>query len=109
MARVLVVTAAIAATLGGVGLASAAEAQKKPKPPAAAIAINVLGNRADLLSGGDALVEIAPTGKVDMARLKVSVDGRDVTAAFAKRADGRWLGRVGGLKPGANVLTATAK
>jgi hypothetical protein len=66
------------------------------------VAIRVLSNRADVLSGGDALVEL--TGVSDGFR--VDVDGRDVTAAFARRASGRVLGRVEGLALGANVLTA---
>ena len=35
------------------------------------------------------------------------VDGRDVTAAFAKRSNGRVQGVVTGLKVGDNVLTAS--
>src|SRR5213596_3197339 len=45
--------------------------------------IKVLSNRADLISGGDALVEIVLPAGVDPASVRVDVDGRDVTAAFA--------------------------
>jgi hypothetical protein len=65
-------------------------------------AIHVLSNRADLLSGGDALVEITGLGDAP----QVDVDGRDVSAAFARRAGGRVIGRVEGLAIGPNVLTA---
>lgn len=66
--------------------------------------ILVLSNRPDLISGGDALVEVvAPTG-TDVTTLKVDVDGIDVTSAFAVRADSRYVGLVSGLKVGKNVL-----
>jgi hypothetical protein len=78
------------------------------KVPAAAAAmkINVLSNRADLISEGDALVQIVVPSGVDPSSVKVDVGGRDVTSAFAVRADGRFLGRVEGLALGPNVLTA---
>jgi hypothetical protein len=67
--------------------------------------IRVLSTRADMVTDGDALVEIAvPTG-TDASGLNVSVDGRDVTSAFTTR-DGRTVGLVNGLKVGSNVVTA---
>ena len=87
-------------------LAGTAAAGRKDDPSAGArasgIVIRVLSNRADLLSGGDALVEIL--GVTDGVR--VDVDGRDVSNAFARRANGRVMGRVEGLALGQNVLTA---
>lgn len=82
------------------------------KPPALAdtaapaVQIKVLSNRADLLSGGDAYVEVMLPASVQAEALKMTLDGRDVTAAFAQRDDGRVLGVVTGLKVGDNVLTA---
>ena len=71
------------------------------------VTILVLSNRADLISGGNALVEaVLPTG-TDVAGVRVDVDGRDVTDSFAVRADGRYLGRVEGLALGANTLRVT--
>ncbi|HVL90901.1 MAG TPA: DUF6351 family protein [Actinomycetota bacterium] len=72
------------------------------------VSIRVLSNRADLISGGDALVEIVLAGGVDPAGVTVDVDGRDVTSSFAVRADGRFLGRVEGLALGVNNLNARA-
>jgi hypothetical protein len=66
--------------------------------------IQVLSNRADLISGGDALVQVVAPAGTDVTTLKVDVDGVDVTSAFAVRADGRYLGLVSGLKTGKNVL-----
>ena len=69
--------------------------------------IVVLSNRADLISGGEALVEIVlPAYLNPSAGVKVDVDGRSVTSAFAKRADGRYYGLVTGLKIGDNLLRA---
>lgn len=70
--------------------------------------INVLSNRADLVSGGDALVQIAiPTG-VSAASVKVTLGGKDITNEFAVRPNGLYEGLVIGLVNGANVLKATA-
>ena len=70
------------------------------------VEIRTLSTRADLVSGGDALIEIvAPIG-TDVTGLSVKVGDRDVTNAFAKRADGRITGLVSGLAPGENVLSA---
>ncbi|WP_143677543.1 DUF6351 family protein, partial [Streptomyces scabiei] len=50
--------------------------------------IRVLSNRADLVSGGDALVEVALPSGGTPENVRVDVDGRDVTSAFAVRPDG---------------------
>lgn len=77
-----------------------------PTPAAAAVAIKVLSNRADLVSGGDALVEVVLPPGADAAALHVEVAGRDLSAAFARRASGRVVGLVTGLALGDNVLVA---
>jgi hypothetical protein len=67
----------------------------------AAVSIDVLSNRADLISGGDALVAVnggPPAG--------VSLNGHDVTSDFAVRQNGRYEGLVTGLADGANTLAA---
>lgn len=70
--------------------------------------IKVLSNRADLLSGGDALVEIVlPAAQsTDFDALRVSLNGSDVTSAFAVRDGGRVSGLVTGLADGQNRLVA---
>ena len=75
--------------------------------------IVVLSNRADLVSGGDALVElIVPPGTIQALRsggnvkIQVSIDGVPVPKdTFALRPDGRIYGLVKGLKVGQNLLT----
>ena len=67
--------------------------------PAAAVEIDVLSNRADLISGGDALVAVS-------APARVLRNGDDITSSFARRPDGRFAGLVTGLRVGRNELTA---
>ena len=73
-----------------------------------AAVIKVLSNRADLISGGDALVEVVPPTGVAATALGVELNGTNVTSAFAVRANGRYMGVVSGLILGDNVLRATA-
>ncbi|MET0207438.1 MAG: DUF6351 family protein [Burkholderiaceae bacterium] len=74
--------------------------------PPGEIQLRTLSNRADLVSDGDVLAEVLPAnGSAD--GLKVMLNGTDISAAFAKRADGRITGVVTGLVVGANTLTAT--
>jgi len=77
-------------------------------PPTSGMTITTLSNRADLVSGGSALVEIKTPGFVVPATLKVDRDGTDITALFSQQASGRILGVVTGLKNGANVISAKA-
>jgi hypothetical protein len=70
--------------------------------------IRALSNRADIVSGGDALVQVIPPTGVEPSAMRVDVDGRDVTDLFAVRPDGRFLALLTGLKNGANVVTARA-
>ena len=70
--------------------------------------VKVLGNRADLVSGGDALIEVVlpAKAKVSFADVRVTLNDQDVTAAFAVRPDGRFYGLVTGLAPGKNLIAA---
>jgi hypothetical protein len=70
--------------------------------------ILVLSNRADLVSGGNALVEVVLPAKAKArpSDVRVDVNGVDVTGAFAVRADGRFYGVVTGLAEGVNTLRA---
>jgi uncharacterized tannase-like protein DUF6351 len=77
-------------------------------PSPAGLRIEVLSNRADVISGGDALVAIDLPAGVRPSQVKVVLGGRNVTGKFAKRANGRYEGLLTGLREGANVLTAQA-
>jgi dienelactone hydrolase len=70
---------------------------------AASPTIAVVSTRADLVSGGDALVRIGlPAGARGM---RVRAGARDVTAAFTRRSRGRAEGLVDGLAVGRTRLT----
>lgn len=70
--------------------------------------ITTLSNRADLISGGSALVEInLPAGALSSS-LVVDLDDTNISSSFVKGSDGRILGVVKGLKTGANTLRARA-
>ena len=77
-----------------------------PAGAAPAFEISVLGNRADLVSGGDALVEVVLPAGVAPATVRVRVNGADATAAFAVRENGRFMGVVEGLADGDNDVQA---
>src|SRR3954466_3420602 len=72
------------------------------------LAVQVLSNRADVISADDALVAIKLPAGVDPSTVRVTAGGRDVTSAFAMRANGRFEGLVTGLAAGPNVLRAGA-
>ncbi|HET9625615.1 MAG TPA: DUF6351 family protein [Kofleriaceae bacterium] len=74
--------------------------------PGRAIEIRTLSNRADMISGGDALVEIVVPDRRSFASLRVSAGTRDVTSAFAMRPSGRMIGLIDHLAEGKNLITA---
>jgi hypothetical protein len=82
-----------------------ADAARHARP---ALSISVLSGRADLVSGGSALVAIS-LPRSDTRTVKVTAGGRNVTKDFAVRRDGSFEGLVSGLVPGRNVLQATLR
>jgi hypothetical protein len=84
--------------------AAASAATTTPKP----IQLSTQSNRADLISDGNALVAIALPNGAKASSLKVTLNGRDVTSAFARRSSGGIRGVVDGLRVGANRLVAGA-
>ncbi|MPZ87148.1 MAG: hypothetical protein GEU81_03545 [Nitriliruptorales bacterium] len=76
-------------------------------PPAGGnepLRIEVLSNRADLVSGGDALVEIVLPDTADASRLRATIGQRDVSEDFARRPNGRVMGLLTDLDEGDNEL-----
>jgi uncharacterized tannase-like protein DUF6351 len=98
--------------LGGVGCStsspssSPAAISESRSSGHAALEIRTLSNRADLISGGNALVEIVAPDHRHSGPLHVTVGSRDVSSAFAVRANGRILGVIEGLAEGRNRVTA---
>ena len=70
------------------------------------VVIAVLSNRADLVSGGEALVAVTPPTGTAPSSVRMGLDGLDITNAFALRRNGRYEGLVTGLRLGDNALTA---
>src|SRR5467141_2349114 len=82
-------------------------AQAGEDRPASNFEIVTLSNRADLISGGDALVEVRVPKNVPLNRVKLSLNGHDVTGAFTANASARTLrGVVSGLVEGRNDFVA---
>jgi len=71
--------------------------------------IEVLSSPPDLVSGGDARVAVAVPLVVAPHQVSISLNGEDVTDAFALIPDTRILeGVVSGLEPGDNLLEVTS-
>lgn len=69
------------------------------------LALSVLSSRADMASGGDALIEVHMPAD-DMSSLQVALNGQDLTSRFALRPNGRIMGLVQSLNEGDNTLIA---
>ncbi len=89
--RLLAASVALAATLSASGAV-------------AAIAVEVVSSRPDLVTGGDALIKV--TGAT--AAPTLAVDGRDAAVAFRADAKGAFIGLVTGLKDGDNAVVVRA-
>jgi hypothetical protein len=95
------------ATLGPVSEATAGHSRRAVRHLGRAATIEVLSDRADLISGGDALVAVAPPGGVRTSALRIRLGARGVTGQFAVRPDGRFEALLTGLVNGRNSLRAT--
>ncbi|MEA2683849.1 MAG: hypothetical protein QOK05_2177 [Chloroflexota bacterium] len=70
------------------------------------VGLKVLSNRADLISGGDALVEVTVPSGANVTGLHVDVNGRDVSSLFAVRPGGRVEGLLTGMVVGNSLVRA---
>jgi hypothetical protein len=85
----------------------AADASLAPATPGK-LEIAVLSSRADLVSGGDALVQVKASEGARAADVRVRLNGQDLAAPLkADAAGGALAGVVTGLKTGENTLEAT--
>jgi hypothetical protein len=66
--------------------------------------IATVSNRADLISAGDALVTATPPKGVKASKLRVRLNGEDVTGQFAVRPNGLFEARLENLRLGPNKL-----
>jgi hypothetical protein len=75
---------------------------------AGALSVHVLSDRANLISGGEALTTVALPRGANPAAVTVTLNGASVTNEFAMRPNGSFEGLLIGLQPGGNVLKAEA-
>ena len=87
---------------------SAGAAQGPPAGNQGALAIQVVSSPPELVSGGDARVEVAVPSSVALSAVTVELNGADVTSAFAPDPEGNHQleGVVTGLPEGASTLVA---
>ena len=91
--------AALALLTGSAGMAA----------PSEKVSIRILSSRADMVSGGDALVDvIAPKAKY-LSAIKFQLNGKDVGNQLAPVAQGEFRGLVHGFKNGANTLSVSQR
>ena len=111
LAAVLV---ALLAACGGGGSSSPAASNPVPNTPdpdlpetpqAGEGDIRVLSNRADLISGGDALVEITADDSALLSGAKVMLGDREVTEHLTATSEGTLKGLLEGMALGANTVT----
>src|SRR4051795_1745443 len=91
--------------VAGVVLAGVPAAALAASP---AIDIRGLSSRADLVSGGDALVELGLPAGVAPGDVTVRDGAVDITGDFAQRENGKVEGIVTGMALGPNTLSASA-
>jgi hypothetical protein len=90
-------------------LAPAAQAQDSSTAPGRRLAVEVLSSEPHQVSGGDALVRVSAGPLVDLAGVRVTRNGVDVTGSFTPDPAARTLtGLVTGLDPGDNEIRARA-
>ncbi|HYS07932.1 MAG TPA: DUF6351 family protein [Myxococcales bacterium] len=115
---VVIITLAAAAGCGGGApdLAVSAQAEKEGKGESEHernerpnFEIRTLSNRADLISDGDALVEVQVPRNVQMRKVTLTLNGADVGASFVADAEkGTLRGVLTGLRVGRNLFAADA-
>ena len=84
---------------------ASARAAHKTKPPTP-VTITVLSSRADLVVGGEALVEVTVPSGQNPSEVTVDVGSEDETSAFSVESPTTLLGLVTGLHEGPNTVTA---
>ena len=78
------------------------------KPHGKKLHIQVLSNRPELVSAGDALVAVRLPKGVRAKPVRVRVGNKNVTKSFSRRTNGRYEGLVTNLPLGRSVLRAKA-
>ena len=98
--------AARAEHAGGGALGVPAHSSFDPLDNGDPVQVRALSTRADLVTGGDVLIEVVLPSGTDAGAVKVTAGDRDVTDAFHGGGPGL-RGLVTGLSDGASTITAT--
>ena len=78
--------------------------------PDEAIHIRTLSSRADLVSGGDALIEVRVPAGIDLAQVSLTLNGNEVASQLRRDIQrGTFVGLVAGIRNGENTLRASIK
>jgi len=77
---------------------------------AAKLEIRILSSRPDLVSGGDALVEVKAPDGVSLGQITLTLNGKTITSQLKESSDtGSFRGVISGMAVGDNILRATLK
>ena len=96
-------------TIGGLSGLGASDALVELKEPPG-LGIGTLSSRPDMVSGGDALVEVQAPAGAQLKHLTLTLNGKDVTSRLKlDAASGRFRGLIGGMAVGENTLVAKLK
>src|SRR5262249_58727576 len=71
--------------------------------------IRTLSSRPDMVSGGDALVEVKTPVGVTVSQLTLTLNGKDVTGQLKEEGAGNFRGLIAGMTVGKNTLRAAIK
>ena len=93
-----------------IGLLASVGGSAASSKSVARLEITTLSSRPDLVSGGDALVEVKAPAGTQLSQITLTLNGKDVTAQLkADRETGSFRGLIKGMTVGDNVLHATVK
>ncbi|NED99078.1 DUF6351 family protein [Phytoactinopolyspora halotolerans] len=110
--RMVLISAMATAAVLGIGTPAAPDTDRAGErfPASREFSVQVLSGPADMVTGGEALVEVVVPRSVPVHQVGIALNGADVRGVF-RAAEGdqrRLIGRVDALHPGSNRLTATA-
>jgi hypothetical protein len=107
VARRSAATAGVVVTVGSLLSPVIGPAAARAQGLSGTVAIQVVSGRADLVSDGQALLDVLVPAGLPTAGLRITVGRRDLTHDFVRQPSGALEGLVTGLAVGRNTVTAT--
>jgi hypothetical protein len=109
--RIVVTIVVAAGLIGGGSFAKAfPQAAAARTPVNRDLEIRTISSRPDMVSGGDALVQVKTRAGTDPSHLTLTLNGKDVTHQLkAGPEPGSFVGLIGGMAVGENLLRASLK